>query len=350
MLKIKDIRAFFWNLTISKKYRKYRNLLMNIFLLIITLLILLFIIEGTLRVTNNCEIALKKSGNLFTFLQKVENPSLVYELKPNSEGYLAGKYVKINSYGMRSKEISTDKDVYRIAFIGDSITFGWGVELNESYPEVLGEYIEKDQHIKVEILNFGVPGYVSLQEYTVLKNKVINYSPDLIIIGNFLSSPDNIWNLYQTSIPISPSIKIFFKERSCTYNFLQSKLNIFLNKAGKIDKSPYINLYNKSSEEWKNYKDVLGKISAISKDNNIPVVTLILPNWYNLNESYEFKEIHNLLNMTLSENNLHPIDTYPELSGINAGDYSIEHVHPNAEGHKLLAQILYKKLKNNYFI
>ncbi len=343
------IRAILWNITTSKKYKKPRNIILNIIILLITILIVLFLIEGVLRLANICEVAPKQSGNLFTFIQKNKNPSMVYELKPNAEGYLAGKYVKINSQGMRSSEISLkSENSYRIAFLGDSITFGWGVDANESYPEIFGEMLRKEFNKTIEILNFGVPGYVAEQQYEVLKDKVLDYNPDLLVIGNFLSNPDKIWNLYDTSIPIHPSIKIFFKEHSCLYNLVQDKWKILLNKAGEIDKSPYIDLYNTDSETWKNYTSTLNKISMISKESNIPVIIFILPNWHNLNESYEFIDIHNLLNKTIFEYNLHSIDTFPDLKNLNivAEDYSIEHVHPNAKGHELLAEILHKNSRN----
>src|SRR5213082_3545313 len=48
--------------------------------------------------------------------------------RPNSEAFLMGVDVKINSLGLRNREISTAKPpgTYRIVVLGDSTTLGWG--------------------------------------------------------------------------------------------------------------------------------------------------------------------------------------------------------------------------------
>lgn len=72
-----------------------------------------------------------------------EISGLVYELKPGAKRVLrigdhAATY-RINSLGMRDYEyplIKKDR-VFRIVCLGDSVTFGAGVELNQLYSKVL---------------------------------------------------------------------------------------------------------------------------------------------------------------------------------------------------------------------
>lgn len=56
-----------------------------------------------------------------------------------------------NALGLRGPDIQTPAQGYRILCIGDSVTFGWGVSDDESYPAHLGRTLD------VEVLNAGMP-------------------------------------------------------------------------------------------------------------------------------------------------------------------------------------------------
>ena len=58
------------------------------------------------------------------------------DLRPNCQGDLQGTKLRTNSLGLRGGEIRDDGST-RILALGDSCTWGWRVEENESYPAVL---------------------------------------------------------------------------------------------------------------------------------------------------------------------------------------------------------------------
>lgn len=126
------------------------------------------------------------------FSRNSNNTILSRELKPNFHQILDGSKVKlravfvdINSDGLRDREFSIEKpnNTYRIIFLGDSFTFGWLVELNESYVKFVERKLnEMEDTIIYEVLNFGVPGYNLAQKVESLNYKGIKYDPDLIIL------------------------------------------------------------------------------------------------------------------------------------------------------------------------
>jgi len=325
-----------------------KSLVINLLILVVIILVFLFLLEGFFRVSGMCKIAPEKTGNLFNFYEET-NDSLIFKFRPNAEGYLIGKYVKINSQGFRDYEYSLDKPdrTYRIAVVGDSITFGWGVSLEDSYPKIIERELNKTK--KVEVLNFGFPGYVSSQELFLIKEKVLAYNPDMIIVGHFLASLDKPWNLFDTKTPIPTPIKIFLNEHSCSYNLLKEKYNNLLNRAGVIGELPYKELYN-NSEIWSKHVAFFENLSKISKEKNITTIVVLLPNWENLNDNYNFIKEDNLLNKTITEAGLISLDTFPYLKGINAQDYRIEHVHPNEKGDEKIAEIIVNFINNKGFI
>ena len=67
------------------------------------------------------------------------NPALSHEHAPGASAHLMGVDVHINSQGLRGKEYAIAKPpgTYRILVLGDSMTFGWGVPVEETYPSRL---------------------------------------------------------------------------------------------------------------------------------------------------------------------------------------------------------------------
>ena len=62
-----------------------------------------------------------------------------------------------NSLGLRGPELGEDDPaVPRLLAIGDSVTHGWGVDEDESYPSVLQELLTDRGH-RVQVVNAGVP-------------------------------------------------------------------------------------------------------------------------------------------------------------------------------------------------
>ncbi|MFH2137538.1 MAG: GDSL-type esterase/lipase family protein [Candidatus Omnitrophota bacterium] len=124
------------------------------------------------------EVYLQMSGE--SIHQKAKDPMLVYELKPYAKD-LSRQYY-INSRGMRDKELMDENPDLRVLVLGDSITFGPEVKNEELFTEI-AENILAEQGERVEILNAGVCGYNTRQEFLALKTKHIDLAPDLVIFA-----------------------------------------------------------------------------------------------------------------------------------------------------------------------
>jgi lysophospholipase L1-like esterase len=68
---------------------------------------------------------------------------------------------------MRGPKISKKKPkgVWRIAALGDSTMFGWGIREEETFPAVLQRALNSGSDSReYEVLNFAVPGYNTAME------------------------------------------------------------------------------------------------------------------------------------------------------------------------------------------
>lgn len=95
--------------------------------------------------------------------------------------------ITINSFGMRDRERALERasGTVRIAVLGDSFTEAFHVENEETFTRVL----ERDLGGGVEVLNFGVAGFGTVQELLTYREKVRQFDPDIVILA-FLSAND----------------------------------------------------------------------------------------------------------------------------------------------------------------
>lgn len=109
-------------------------------------------------------------------LQFSDDMYMGWELRPGELDH--------NSTGFRGRETTRQKPpgVWRIAMIGDSVTYGLGVEVTQAFPSLLEAKLNAADIGAVDVLNFGVPGYNSFQECTLLKNRGLEFEPDLVIM------------------------------------------------------------------------------------------------------------------------------------------------------------------------
>ena len=124
------------------------------------------------------------TGPRTLFLRESPHPDLEYELTPGAGGSWGKKSIQINSHGFRDREYSLEKpsDHGRIVVIGDSITFGYGLQPEQRFPEQL-ESRFRDAGSKVEVLNLGVGGYDTLDEVAFLERVGLDFEPDLVVVG-----------------------------------------------------------------------------------------------------------------------------------------------------------------------
>lgn len=113
-------------------------------------------------------------------------------------GYVQGKYytwghlVRNNQYGFRERNFESPKpaDVYRIMVLGDSLTWGAGLAVEERYTSIAETLLNSAvSDIKVEVLNFGVSGGPTILEREILGKIGGLVDPDLIVVGFCLNDP-----------------------------------------------------------------------------------------------------------------------------------------------------------------
>jgi hypothetical protein len=137
------------------------------------------------------ELALRVAGRDTPEFYRLD-PDVGWRPRPEVSGWVAGEtetFVAMNREGYRDVDhpLAKPANTYRIVLLGDSMTEAVEVPLDETYWRRLIDPLERCRRDgkTVEVINFGVNGYGTAQEYLTLKNWGLKYRPDLVLLAFF---------------------------------------------------------------------------------------------------------------------------------------------------------------------
>jgi lysophospholipase L1-like esterase len=126
------------------------------------------------------------------FVRLSNDPELVYELKPGR--YLANGVlfripaytININQQGCRDRPLGADdfqQQVTRVLFVGDSFSFGEGVNDEQVFSRLLEEnYNAGHGPARFRVINCGVEGYNLVQTIRSLERGISQFKPQLVMV------------------------------------------------------------------------------------------------------------------------------------------------------------------------
>ena len=140
--------------------RRLRSALVNLAVLAASLLMLAGALEMALRLVfaRSLDFSMEMWKYAVALKQPVADPRLSFAHRPNRSAFLMGVPISIDSAGLRDREFPREKPpgVYRIVWLGDSTTLGWGVPLDGTAPKILERELNATGHGRFEVLNAGV--------------------------------------------------------------------------------------------------------------------------------------------------------------------------------------------------
>jgi lysophospholipase L1-like esterase len=193
--------------------------------------------------------------------------------------------VRINRQGFRAdREYPLDlpPGIRRIVAVGDSFTFGNGVEVEDAFPSLLERRLPA-----TEVINLGVPGYGVDQQLLMLESRGLRFRPDVVLLG--LHTPDVFRNtqafhgqhakplfrlgkdggLVLTGVPVPPPGAPRPRQRTG----LLDRSRLFQMLWVRMERHGF-------GEVWDVTKGILRRMEAASERAGARLVVLLLPPQY----------------------------------------------------------------------
>ena len=116
---------------------------------------------------------------------------MLRDLRPSQSVTWNGKTFSTNRWGMRDRDYEQVKspDTLRVAILGPSHVMGNNVADGAVFESVVEERLNREFSYgpfhRFEILNFGVDGYSLPQQLALLEQRALAFSPDVVIVSHY---------------------------------------------------------------------------------------------------------------------------------------------------------------------
>jgi lysophospholipase L1-like esterase len=270
---------------------------------------------------------------------------LSYELVPDMQKFSHGAKVQTNSYGMRDREPleGVGESLRRIAVLGDSFTFGFGVPERVVYPTVLERRLSQKQSglpYRVDVLNFGVGGYSTRDEAIALEHRVVPWKPSVVIIGYVLNDPE--------TRPIQPLHSYFQEPEWWQHSHVLrliagAKNDLDIRLLGGGD---YLRYLHSDEDAWSSVEDAFETMGKIAKREGFEIALVIFPMLDDPWDEYPYRDLHAQVARAAEGRGFHVLDVYDVYSEHDPAELRVseENGHPNQFGHSLAAEAIRAKL------
>lgn len=316
--------------------QKYINISI---VLILETIVLLYCSYSILKFIQNHQkqtniIQLDKQNLLFP---QIEGLKYFYEPKPNSiredniEWLSEIKKQFINSDSINSdRDFSVEKKngTFRIITMGDSFTYGLYVNTNENWPYRLEQLLNKSitcpMYKDFEIINLGFPGYDIQHAVYRYKTRGKKYNPDLII---WFLKEDDFTQFTEISKKLADE-----KTAGISYKSNTERLNDYIKYLDESVQEIAVKYSQKEIEEIQN--------SLISEFSSFFSGKLLFTTMPYTSEVYKYR----MQEWTSRRKSTFFLDKFTDTDA-----YKYPDGHPNALGHKKIADITYEALVQTVF-
>lgn len=287
--------------------------------------------------------------------QLSHNPKIGYEPVPlvyNGRDLSFYDYLGASNHlGYRDRDHAVAKPpgVYRIVVLGDSIAAGLHVERNEDvFPPILERLLEqRGRH--VEVINLAVSGYNTQQEVETLRERGLQYHPDLVLVAYTMSSREHVdGDILKTLLEaerrqggVSSARVDSWLVRSALYRFLRFRVLRAMaarRAAPPPDPQHYLDLVSADT-----VAPYFGVLRQLAEWHHFQVLIAVFPRFVRTFSYYPFGRQHEFVAGLARQNGFALVDLLVPFSDCRkaaAEPIGSDNFHPSPYGHRCAAQAI----------
>jgi lysophospholipase L1-like esterase len=255
-------------------------------------------------------------------------------------------YAPTNSLGHRDKEWSEAKPpgVRRIAFVGDSYTYGWGInDPADRFTDILQRRFDaREGPGKVEVMNVAWRGWDTAAQVRELKRLIPTYGIDEVVLCYVPNDIETVLPVTEGFDPKRPPQTVYLRTDQ---SFLLDYLYYRLFAPRSQGAAPYLDWIAEgysSETTWRAQEARLGEIIQVCREHGVRLGVVLLPFLRTSGTRYDAERIHGVVRRFFESNGVAVIDLRGAVSGqdprrlaVNAHDY-----HPNETAQRRFADAI----------
>ena len=298
------------------------------------------------------------SVNRFVQTEPAPGLGIVYTGKPGFDGYFAQNngdfraHIHINDFGLRNDEPVEAADG-RVWVLGDSMTFGWGVERDEMYSSQL------DQLLPVRTYNVASPGTDVCGYQALTKRMPDTVKPAGVVLGLILENDITEYNCAERSTNVAVEedwtptlswVKGALTNHSAIYNFLTvsvKRVDVLregLIAIGVINREHAYRALPSKDEVRKRVASTANELQNLRRlyDPETPFVIAVIPSRFEIDNGDEaFKSLRLQMLAALDAKSLNTLDLFPTFNQFPLLETHFAHDgHWSSRGHRFAAETI----------
>lgn len=294
-----------------------------------------------------------------------------YKFVPNLKNVsFTGTDIDTNAFGFRDDKmrLEKDNDTYRIAVLGDSWGFGWGMKYEKSFVRLLEHSLQNMYAPQsIEMLNFAVPGHNMLRYPNVLENEVLQFNPDFCILFLHLNDIEirvekerplagplnDIENHVEEERPLAGQYQSdlityikYLKLSKLVYArvLLPTAIKLGISNNGLIDS--FKRKYAHDSPGFVQYQSSLENLVDLLEQNDLEIMVFLLPLSLASGNPYQLQAVNDIVKETFSKHGIQVrelLENYPYYPKDKLTIHAFDG-HPTEFASALLAEEIFSEL------
>jgi len=274
----------------------------------------------------------------------------------NVRGVHGSAFFRTNSAGFRGREyrLEPPPNTFRIVLIGDSFAMGWMTDEDKTYAMRVEELLnEASAKTRFEVLNLGLGGLNTRLAVNRLIRIGLPFQPDLIVYGftvNDIETPRE-FGMRDAGEP-DPLLAEWRRFAASPSRLLQIvwprwvsvRYNI-LHQPGSYGDRLH-RWYFEEPDKWNRVARGLDRLEAIGRSRGICVHLLIHSKMVQFGLFHPFAAIYDRVEEAAVRRGFGVSQSFPAFRWHSVSDLRISPLddHPNDEGHRILAEVLFEGL------
>lgn len=299
---------------------------------LLSLAVFLVLAEATLRLYLASHTFYDVEMSRYAEELKIESPdpAIGHVHRPGARARLMDVDVQINADGLRDGDHRHQRDGRRrVLFLGDSLTFGWGVAQDATFAALLERTL--DARTPTEVVNFGTGNYNTSQEVGLFLDKGLAYEPDEVVVFYFINDAE--------PTPRKSRWWWLGRSRAATFYWSRAKALWARISPGTTFEDYYAALYRADQPGWAETRRAFLRLAQACTENGIALKVVLLPELHRL-DAYPFAREHALVVDFLRSNGIEVVDLAPRFAAVSAPQslwVARDDAHPNSRAHQLIA-------------
>lgn len=271
--------------------------------------------------------------------QRSENPDIGHRHRPNAQATLMGVDVRTDRNGFRNAELPAEAPTgtARIAFVGDSITMGWGVAERETFSHRVIDML-RAQGRNVDGFNSGVGNLNTAQELALHEAAGAALKPDIVALYYFINDAEPTQKYGEVG---------WLDWHSELWVVVKYQIDTLLRfTGGRVDwKDYYRNLYEPGQAGWLKTQQELARFAKVTAAERSQLVVFNVPELREL-KPYPFSDVTAQVRSVVEKTGAPFVDLLPAVENEDPASLwvTVPDPHPNGKANGLFARAIVENL------